>query len=431
MSGAQVLPASRPIRGTASVPSDKAISHRGAILGALARGTTVVRRFSGADDCGSTLGALRALGAGVERDGETVRIDGWGARGPAVADAVVECGRSGTTMRLLCGALAGFAVSATLSGDPQLRARPMERVAEPLRLMGAEVATAEGGRPPIRLTGAALRGIDYALPMASAQVKSAVLLAGLAAAGATTVVEKEATRDHTERLLRAMGATIESGRDADGRPCISVEPSSLGAVEVIVPADPSSAAPLLVAAALVPGSDLRIRDVGLNPTRAGLLAALIRMGARVEVDDPGSGAPEPAGMVRIESRPLRGIAVGAAEVPAMIDELPLLGLLGTQAEGTTDVRGAEELRVKESDRIAVLVKGLRDLGADIEELPDGFVVRGPVPLRGGEVDAAGDHRMAMAFAVAGLIASGPVRVRGMESVGDSFPGFLDALEGLR
>jgi len=431
VSGAQVLPASRPLHGTTTVPPDKAISHRGAILGALAEGTTIVRRFSGADDCRSTLDALRALGAGVERDGEAVRIDGWGPRGPTAADAVVGCGRSGTTMRLLSGAIASYPVRATLTGDPQLLARPMERIAQPLRLMGAQVDTAEGGRPPIRLVGGALRGIDYAMPIASAQVKSAVLLAGLRAAGPTTVVEPCASRDHTERLLRAMGAALESGQDGSGRPRIRLEPSSLVGVEVSVPADPSSAAPLLAAAALVPGSDLRIRDVGLNPTRTGLLAALTLMGAGVEIQESAPGGVEPAGMVRIESRPLRGIEVGAAEVPAMIDELPLLGLLATQAEGTTDVRGAEELRVKESDRIAVLVAGLRALGGDVEELPDGFVVRGPTPLRAGEVDAAGDHRMAMAFAVAGLIASGPVRVRGMETVGDSFPGFLGALEGVR
>jgi 3-phosphoshikimate 1-carboxyvinyltransferase len=423
----EVLPATRPLRGRVSVPTDKAISHRAAILGALAGGTTAVRGYSPAGDCASTLAVVVALGASVTQRDDVVRIEGWGGRGPTPPEGALDCGRSGTTMRLVCGALAPFRIDVTLTGDPQLLARPMERVAAPLREMGADVATADGGRPPVRLAGGGLHGVEYTPPVASAQVKSAILLAGLGAEGPTTVREPVPTRDHTERLLRAMGARL-SGTDERG---VTIEPGALAGVELTVPGDVSSAAPLIVAAAMVPGSDLTVTGVGLNPTRAGLLGALTSMGADVAIEPTPDDGGEPRGDVRVGHAPLGPVTVGPADLPAMVDELPLLGLLATQAEGTSEVRGAGELRVKESDRIAVLVAGLRALGADVDELPDGFVVRGPSPLSGGDVDAAGDHRMAMVFAVAGLVASGPVRVRGMESVGDSFPGFLHALEEVR
>jgi 3-phosphoshikimate 1-carboxyvinyltransferase len=331
-------------------------------------------------------------------------------------------------MRLLSGALAPFPLDVTLTGDAQLLARPMERVAAPLRAMGADVGTAEGGRPPVRLAGGGLHGVEYSPPVASAQVKSAVLLAGLGARGATTVREATPTRDHTERLLVAMGGRLTRTVDPAA---VTVQPGTLAGLELAVPGDLSSAAPLIAAAAMVPGSDLIVAGVGLNPTRGGLLAALATMGAEVTTEHTVDDGGEPRGDVRVAHASLGQVTVGPTDIPAMVDELPLLGLLATQAEGVSEVRGAGELRVKESDRIAVLVAGLRALGADVEELPDGFVVRGPSPLSGGEVDAAGDHRMAMVFAVAGLVASGPVRVRGMESVGDSFPGFLQALEGVR
>jgi len=434
----EVLPATRPLRGTASVPADKAISHRGAILGSLATGTTVLRGYSPAGDCRSTIAAVRGLGAEIEEDGDVVCVTGWGDGGPAAPDGQLDCGRSGTTMRLLSGALAGFPLKVVLSGDPQLMVRPMERVAEPLRAMGATVATAAGGVPPIGLRGGSLHGIEYELPVASAQVKSAVLLAGLRASGPTTVIEPVPSRDHTERLLRAMGARVVESVGGDGPRSVRVDPGGLEALELTIPGDPSAAAPLLVAAAMVPGSDLTVVRVGLNPTRTGLLGVLRRMGSTIETvsesgDKSGDAAREgePIGVIRIRHRPLQGTRVGAAEIPSMVDELPLLGLLATQAEGTTEVRGAEELRVKESDRIAVLVAGLRALGADVEELPDGFVVNGPTPLHAGDVTAAGDHRMAMTFAVAALVASGPVRVAGMQTVGDSFPGFMATLQGLR
>ncbi len=279
------------------------------------------------------------------------------------------------------------------------------------------------------IEGGTLTGIEYRLPVASAQVKSAVLLAGLRASGATTVVEAVPTRDHTERLLAWAGVSLRRVQAA-GEVLTTVRPADPAPFEMTVPGDLSSAAPLIAAAALVPGSDLAVRGVGLNPTRAGFLRALERMGAWVEVT-PSSGGPEPCGDVRVRHGPLRGLGVDSVYVPSLIDELPLLGLIATQAEGVTEVRGASELRVKESDRVAGLVAGLRVLGADAQETEDGFVVRGPTPLLGGRCDALADHRLAMTFVVAGLVASGPVGVEGMGFVADSFPGFLEALEGLR
>ena len=328
-------------------------------------------------------------------------------------------------MRLLAGILAGHEGRFVLTGDEQLLRRPMERVARPLREMGATVDTETDGRPALTVDGGSLTGIEYELPVASAQVKSAVLLAGLRADGPTTVIEPVPTRDHTERLLAATGVSIHRSDDR-----VRVHPGRPFAFDLRVPGDASSAAVLLAGGALLPGSDVLLRGVGLNPTRTGFLDVLDRMGNAVIVEDV-RGGTEPAGDLRIRHRPLQSIAVEPNDVPGVIDELPLIGLLGTQAEGATEVRGAGELRVKESDRIAGLVSGLRTLGADVEELPDGFAVRGPTPLHGGRCDAQNDHRLAMTFTLAGLIASGPVQVDGMAFVDDSFPGFATTLEGLR
>jgi 3-phosphoshikimate 1-carboxyvinyltransferase len=321
-------------------------------------------------------------------------------------------------MRLLAGVVASYPISATLTGDPQLLRRPMGRIAEPLRAMGAQVILGERDRPPLVVTGGSLRGIDHRPAVASAQVKSSVLLAGLRAEGRTVVREQIATRDHTERMLRAMGASI--GGSTDG---VWVDPSTLDPFDLLVPGDPSSAAFLWAGAAIAPGSDLTVHDVGLNPTRLGFLRILERMGGAVEIAPGPDRTGEPAGSVKIRHVPLGGTRIGAGDIPAAIDELPLIGLLATQADGVTEIGGAAELRVKESDRIAGLVAGLRALGADAEELPDGFVVRGPTPLHGGSVDALTDHRLAMTFAMAALIADGPVRVAGSAYTDDSFPGF--------
>lgn len=421
----EIRPASGPLRGGARVPGDKSISHRLVILAAVARGVSRIRGSSPAGDFEATLDALSRLGVGAARDADDLMIEGRGWDGLARPEGPLDCGRSATTIRLLMGVLAGTGLLVELTGDPQLRRRPMDRVAEPLRRMGARVDTTDGC-PPVTVTGGPLTGVEHRLPVASAQVKSAILLAGLRAEGTTTVVEPGASRDHTERLLAWLGAPIEA---APGR--VAVRSAELEPFDLAVPGDPSSAAPLLTAAALVRGSDITVGGVGLNPTRTAFLGVLARMGARIETGPEPVGGPEPAGYIRLRHAPLVATTVEPEEVPGLIDELPLLGVVGAAAEGTTVVRGARELRMKESDRIASLVGELRALGVAAEELPDGFAVRGPKRLTGGRVDAEGDHRMAMAFAVAGLAAEAPVWVRGMDRVADSYPGFLDALEALR
>lgn len=424
---ALVEPATGPLRGSRAVPGDKSISHRAVLIAALARGTSVVRGFSPAGDCSTTLQVLAALGVRATHLGDEVLVEGRGLLQPP--SGPLDCGRSGTTMRLVAGVLAGAPFGSVLTGDAQLLGRPMDRVADPLRRMGAVVRLARGGRAPMEIEGRPLTGIRYRLPVASAQVKSAVLLAGLGAEGRTVVEEDVATRDHTERLLAAAAVPVRREEAGEGAR-VTLDPGRPEPFELDVPGDLSSAAPLAAAAALVPGSDVVLDGVGLNPTRAGFLGVLERMGAVVEAR-PDPDGPEPRGTVRVRHAPLRAVAVGATDVPRMIDELPLLGVLGTQAEGVTEVRGARELRVKESDRVAALVAGLRALGAEAEELEDGFVVRGPTSLTGGRCDAARDHRLAMTFAVAGLVARDPVEVAGADYLADSFPGFLEHLEGLR
>jgi 3-phosphoshikimate 1-carboxyvinyltransferase len=421
------LHASRPLRGTARVSSDKAISHRAAILGALAHGRSVLWNFSPAGDCRSTLVVLTALGVPiVEADG-ALEVHGGGTERLAPPAAPLDCGRSATTMRLMAGAVAGTRFGVRLTGDRQLLTRPMDRIVEPLRRMGASLRW-EIGRD-LEIRGGALNGIEHHPEVPSAQVKSCLLLAGLHAEGRTTIVEPVPTRDHTERLIRAMGLPVERETSSSGV-AVSVRAGSLHPIEVHVPGDPSSAAALAAGAAIVPGSDVVIAGIDLNPTRTGFFRALERMGAEVEFEVVRE-EPEPVGSVRVRHRPLHAISVTAPQVPAMIDELPLLALLATQAEGATEVRGAAELRRKETDRISGVVDGLRALGAELEELADGFVVRGSTPLRPGQCDAHRDHRLAMTFSLAGLITSGSVLVRGMEYVDDSFPGFAAALEALR
>ncbi|MGH3117362.1 MAG: 3-phosphoshikimate 1-carboxyvinyltransferase [Gaiellales bacterium] len=426
----EILPAEKPLSGTVRVPGDKSISHRMALLAAVGppQADSVIGRFSDSGDCKATLSVLYSLGVPVERRRNAIVIGGmnWYLDQP---DFSLDCGRSGTTMRLMCGLLAGSVRDVTLTGDAQLLARPMERVAEPLRRMGARIETTDG-RPPIRIQGSSLTGIEYELPEASAQVKSAILLAGLRAEGTTTVLERSTTRDHTERLLKWLEFPIEI--EDQGRRISVRRPRFPAGFEATVPGDISSAAPLLAAAAVVPKSDVCVEEVGLNPTRTAFLEVLARMGAEIETyAEPEEGAPEPQGTVIARHGELQAIEIGEAEVPGLIDELPLVGVLGALAEGTTVVRGADELRVKESDRIGGLVQGLRALGADADELPDGFTVTGPATLHAAEVDSKGDHRLAMAFAVAALAATEPVSVDGLDSVADSFPSFVPTLESLR
>jgi 3-phosphoshikimate 1-carboxyvinyltransferase len=420
-------PAGR-VAGTVTVPGDKSISHRALILGALARGRSFLGNLSPAADVESTAACLRACGAWLRAFGEgRVVLDGAGVGRSLKSPAeVLDCGNSGTTMRLLCGVLAGHPVEATLDGDASLRRRPMRRVAVPLERMGAEVEPAPEGTAPLRVRGRhPLRAVRYELPVASAQLKSAVLLAGLSADGPTTVVEPAATRDHTERLLRLCEVEVESREGAT-----TVVPGELQPFGLRIPGDLSSAAFLLALAASRHGWRVRCPGVTLNPGRTGILDLLEEMGAAVTVEPlPTAGGVEPVGDVEVRGAHLHAVSVGGALVPRLIDELPVLAVLATQAEGTTEIRDAAELRAKESDRIAAVATGLRALGAECEEAPDGLSVHGPARLRPAVLDSHGDHRLAMAWAVAACLAGGdgPTTIRGAGCVGVSYPRFFDDL----
>jgi 3-phosphoshikimate 1-carboxyvinyltransferase len=407
----------------------KSIAHRALLLGAIADGVTTVANFGRSADTESTIRVLRALGVQIEEESDdAVRVHGVGLRGLRAPGEPLDCGNAGTLIRLIAGILAGQDGEFVLTGDASLSARPMERIAEPLRAMGAHVETTDG-HAPLTIRGGALKPIRYELPVASAQVKSCVLLAGLyAESGPTVVVEKGApTRDHTERMLRAMGARVESTpRQASVWPV-----QRLRAADFTLSGDLSAAAPFLVAAALLSGSELIVQELNLNPTRTGLLDVLGRMGARVTVFNRRTVGGEPAGDVEIRPAPLVATEVDGSDVPLLIDELPLVALVATHARGTTRVRGAEELRAKEADRITHVVDGLRALGARISEREDGFEVVGvPNRLRGGRLDAHGDHRLAMLGAVAGLASQHGVELEGAEAVAISFPGFFELLESV-
>ncbi|HSL21590.1 MAG TPA: 3-phosphoshikimate 1-carboxyvinyltransferase [Vicinamibacterales bacterium] len=429
MSAAQTIHPATRLRGRIEVPGDKSISHRYAILAALAEGTSRLAGYAPGADCAATLACLEALGVSVRRgapDAGALEIDGRGPRGLRAPSAPLDARNSGTTMRLLAGVLAAHPFESILEGDASLSRRPMRRVIEPLSLMGANVSGTAQDRPPLRIRGGTLRGIDYRLPVASAQVKSAVLLAGLQAEGTTIVHELAPTRDHTERAFEAFGVHAR----IDG-PSVAVRGGQRPSGQrLTVPGDASSAAFFGVAAAALPGSDLLIAGVGLNPTRSGWIEVLKRAGARIDVEIEGESAGEPSGSIRVRHGALAPIEILPAQVPPLIDELPALAALATHG-GSIVVTGASELRAKESDRIAALVAGLRALGADAEELPDGFVVRARGRLAGGRADAAGDHRLAMAFAIAALGARGPCAIAGAGAVSVSYPGFFAALESLR
>ncbi len=426
MSSRQLVVAhSGGLRGRVRVPGDKSISHRALILGSIADGVSRVEDFLRSADCLATMSVMQALGVEIEEESPTtLNVHGRGLRGLQEPDDVLDCGRSGTSMRLIAGLLSGQSFLSILSGDAQLRRRPMGRILEPLGQMGAVVLGRDGGRlPPLAIQGGSLRGIEYMLPVASAQVKSALLLAGLYAQGPTTLSVPGPARDHTERMLRAMGGSV-GGTDFD----LKVEPAErLIAVDMAVPGDISSAAFLLVAATLVPNSEATVQGVGVNPTRTGLLDVLGAMQADVALHNEQMVSGEPVADVTVRSAELHGVEVSGALVVRAIDELPILAVAATQARGETVVRDAAELRVKETDRIATTVEELRRMGADIEALPDGFAVYGPTPLRGAEVDSHGDHRLGMALAVAGLLASGETLVRDAGCISDSFPGFTAAM----
>ncbi|MDQ3983283.1 MAG: 3-phosphoshikimate 1-carboxyvinyltransferase [Actinomycetota bacterium] len=417
--------ASPPITGTVTVPGDKSISHRALILSALARGTSTVRGLNTGEDVHSTAHAVAALGArAVLEDEDNVEVEGYGLGGLREPEQVIDVGNSGTSMRALLGVCAGVPGVSVLTGDESLRARPMLRVAVPLRQMGASVdGRAHGELPPMVVRGGDLRGVDISLNVASAQVKTALLLAGLRASGATSVTEPAPSRDHTERMLAAAGVDVSRA----GTTCAVTGGSELRPMEWDVPGDFSSALYLLVAALLVPSSELTVSNVALNPTRTAALDVLRRMGADLTVSEKEVVCGEPRGDVTARSSRLTATGIDPREVPALIDELPLLAVAASQAEGTTVVSGAAELRVKESDRIASVVAGLRAIGGRAEETADGMTIEGPARVEGGVVDSRGDHRVAMSFAIAGLVSAEGVRVSRWSCVDTSFPGFLDVL----
>jgi len=416
----------RPLRGTVSVPGDKSISHRALILGALGRGRSLVHGLNRGRDVASTIALVTQLGAACEpaESNDELYVDGCGWDGLREPQDVVDAGNSGTTARLGLGLLAGAPLGAALTGDLTLRRRPMLRVVVPLRAMGARIdGRADGDRLPLWIRGGALRGIEWDTRVASAQVKSALLLAGLRATGPTSVTEPAPSRDHTERMLAAAGVDVRrSGRTVTVEGGVELSP-----FDRVVPGDLSAAMFLLVGASLIPGSDLTVGGVGLNPTRGGALEVLARMGADLTVERVGEHGGEPYGNVTARATELSASEVRGDEVPALIDEVPALAVAASQASGTTRIGGAQELRVKESDRIDSVARTLAALGGEVEALPDGLLIRGPTRLHGGSVDAAGDHRIALAAALAGVVAGARVEVRDWSCVETSWPGWEEAV----
>jgi 3-phosphoshikimate 1-carboxyvinyltransferase len=411
------------LEGTLTVPGDKSISHRSVMFGALADGITEVRDCLMGEDVRATMGAFRAMGVRIEEleNGRLLRVHGVGREGLQAPDSPLDCGNSGTSMRLLCGIVAGAGLAATLTGDHSLCRRPMRRVTEPLGLMGAAIETAANGTPPLNiLSDRPLHGISYAMPVASAQVKSALLLAGLYAEGRTTVTEPAVTRDHTERMLRGFGVSVQ----VEGPRISLVGGQRLRATAITVPADISSATFFLVGAAIASREPLTVRAVGVNPSRTGVISILRLMGADLRLENPRDVGGEPVADLTVYPAMLRGAEIPPELVPLAIDEFPALFVAAACAEGRTVVTGAEELRHKESDRIETMAEGLRALGVRVETLPDGMIIDGQPHLGGATLDARGDHRIAMSFAMAALRAKAPITLTGASTIATSFPDFV-------
>ncbi len=418
------------LRGELLLPPDKSISHRAIMLASIARGKSKIRNFLKADDPLSTMNAFRMLGIDISgEDRSEVIINGKGLYGLKEPLDVIDCGNSGTTVRLIAGILAGNPFFSTLTGDASLRQRPMARVVAPLKAMGANISGRAGDSLlPFAINGGSLRAMHYDMPVASAQVKSCLILAGLYANGITSITEPYKSRDHTERMLASMGAHIESG---SGRPITIKGGTELNALDITVPSDFSSAAFFLVAALIVPGSELLIKNVGVNATRTGLIDVIREMGASVKLLDSREISGEPIADLYCETAGLlKAVKINKEGIPGIIDEFPILCVLATQAEGITEIRGAEELRVKESDRIKAMVSELRKLGADVEEYPDGIAIKGKKSLQGGSVNSYGDHRIAMSMAVAALVADGTTVIDNASCVDISFPGFFEQLKNI-
>jgi 3-phosphoshikimate 1-carboxyvinyltransferase len=420
----------RFLHGRLRLPGDKSISHRAALIAALADGSTEISNFSTAADCASTLACLRELGISMDRKHDKVIFAG--GQKLKAPRRPLDCGNSGSTLRILAGVLAGFDFTAELIGDESLSSRPMRRIIEPLEMMGAKI-DANDGKAPLKVHGSSrLNPITYKLPVASAQVKSAVLFAGLNASGQTTIIETSPTRDHTERLFNGFGVPVTTNTDLS----VTLDgPARFHGGSITIPGDVSSAAYFVAAAMLLPGSKLTIEGVGLNPTRAAFLYVLTSWGADISTDDLQTERQEPFGTINVRGG-LRGTAtesdrtLSRSLIPSLIDELPLLAVVGSQIEGGIQIRDAAELRLKESDRLATTAANLRAMGADVEEFADGLAVSGPAQLHGASIDSHGDHRIAMAFSVAALIAKGETEIAGAECVAISFPEFFTLLESL-
>lgn len=424
----------RSLQGVVRVPGDKSISHRALLFGAIAEGTTRITGLLPAEDPLSTAACLRAMGVTISaiEAGQPVCVEGVGLDGLREPEDVLDCGNSGTTMRLMLGLLAGRAGRHfVLTGDGSLRRRPMQRVGGPLAQMGAQISGRSGGNlAPLAIQGQQLHGATIRTPVASAQVKSALVLAALTATGATTVIEPVQSRDHSERMLRAFGAQLSVG--GPGLTEVTVTPgASLRGQDVIVPGDISSAAFWLVAGAITPGADLTVQNVGLNPSRTGVLDVLEQMGARIELLNGREVAGEPVGDLRVTHGLLQAFTIGADLIPRLVDEIPVLAVAACYAEGVSRVSGAEELRVKETDRLAVMARQLGAMGARIEEFADGMTIQGGMTLHGAEVDSETDHRVAMSLAVAAQVAQGPTQLHRAEAAAVSYPGFWEDLERLQ
>ena len=423
--------ASKPLRGTLTVSGDKSISHRAVMLGSLATGTTEIEGFLPGEDCLSTIRCFRSMGVQIEQNGSSVKVFGRGLRELTAPAGILDCGNSGTTTRLLSGVLAAQHFNSVLSGDASIQRRPMKRIMIPLRAMGADITSVSGNDcAPLSVHGKQLYGIHFNSPIASAQVKSAVLLAGLYASGQTTVTEPALSRDHTERMLRSFGAKVLTG-NFENRPSVTVtETQNLYGTEISVPGDISSAAFFLVGASIVPGSEVVLRNVGINPTRDGVISALRAMGAKIEVLEVRNEDSEPAADLLVRYAPLHGTEIGGELIPRLIDELPVLAVAAAVAEGRTVIRDAAELKVKESNRIRTMAEGLSRLGAKVEETEDGLIIDGGAALHGGAVESYSDHRIAMSFAILSLVTDGEVRISDPDCVNISAPTFYEDLKSL-
>jgi len=416
----------KKLKGSIVPPPDKSISHRAVILASLANGKSIVKNFLRAEDTMSTLNAFRKLGVKIEDKGKKIIIEGKGLHGLKEPADIIDCGNSGTTTRLLSGILAGNPFFSVLTGDNSLKQRPMARVINPLKEMGAEISARSGDKYlPMAIKGKGLKAINYNMPVASAQVKSCLILAGLYAEGETTITEPLKSRDHTERMLKAMGAGIE----VKGLTIKVGSGKKLNPIDITIPSDFSSAAFFMVASLIVPDSEVLIKNVGINPTRTGLLDVLKLMGAEIELKNVRDVSGEPVADIHCKSAEnLKAMDISKEQIPALIDEFPILCIAATQADGTTTIRGAEELRVKESDRIKAMAEGLRKMGVEVKEFNDGLSIKGNAKLKGALIESYKDHRIAMAFSIASLIASGKTTITGTSSVNISFPGFFEILK---